>query len=236
MANINPHERLIFALDVPTQKEALALVDRLGAAVSFYKIGLELAMSGEYFAILAALKARGKKVFADLKFFDIPQTVGNAVKNLSRQGADFVTVHGDPQIIQAAVQNQGTMKVLAVTVLTSMADEDLRLMGYADNVANSVRRRALYSAEYRAAGVIASAHEASMIRSVTHDINPNFLIVTPGIRLEKTSDDQKRTLGMEEALSQGADYLVIGRPIRDAADPYETALTIQQRLADYFLP
>lgn len=220
-------QRLIFALDVPNSREALALVDQLGDAVIFYKIGLELCMSGDYFTLMTELKARGKKIFADMKFFDIPQTVGQAVANLARHGADFVTVHGDPAIVRSAVNNKGAMKILAVTVLTSMSDGDLLEMGYADNVALAVKRRAMYSQAEGADGVIASGHEASMIRATC---GKDFLIVTPGIRLEATSDDQKRTLNVEEALQAGADYLVMGRPIRDALNPVTTAMDIQNRI------
>jgi orotidine-5'-phosphate decarboxylase len=218
----------------PLPREALTLVEALGESVSFYKIGLELCMSGEYFVVLQALKKRGKKVFADMKFFDIPQTVGSAVKNLAKQGADFVTIHGDPAIIRAAAAHKGKMKVLAVTVLTSMDDDDLSAMGYADNIEQAVRRRALASALHGADGVIASGLEAKMIRELTNESDPQFLIVTPGIRLAPTEDDQKRTQTLEEAFFAGADYLVIGRPIRQSADPRATALHIQSRINAYW--
>ena len=228
---IPPHERLIFALDLPTANDALAMVDHLGDAVTFYKIGLELCMSGAYFDVLTALKARNKKVFADIKFFDIPQTVGSAVKNLAKQGADCCTVHGDPAIVRAAAAHKGAMKIWAVTVLTSMTDQDLAQMGYADDVAGTVCRRARYSQQHGANGVIASGHEAGMIREIC---DANFDIVTPGIRLEKADDDQKRTLSIESAFSAGADYLVIGRPIRNANNPRSAAKSMQKRIAACF--
>lgn len=231
MNTIPPAERLIFALDVPNAEAALALVDRLGAAVQFYKVGLELCMSGDYFSLIAALKARGKKVFADMKFFDIPHTVAQAVANLAKHGADFVTVHGDPAIVRAAAVHKGNMKVLAVTVLTSMSDEDLASMGYVDNVAAAVQRRATYSQREGADGVIASGHEAAMLRETC---GKSFLIVTPGIRLQTTADDQKRTLNVEQAFAAGADHIVVGRPIRDALDPKAAAAEIQARIHTLF--
>jgi orotidine-5'-phosphate decarboxylase len=224
-------DRLIVALDVPDATQARALVQRLGDTVSFYKIGLELAASGQYFELLQWLLGRGKKVFADLKFYDVPATVGAAVRQMSRTGASFLTVHGDRAIMQAAAREKGaSLKILAVTVLTSLDRDDLREMGIQSAPEELVVQRAQQAVACGCDGVIASGLEAARLRAT---LGAGPLIVTPGIRLAegRVVDDQKRIVTPEEAMRFGADYIVVGRPIRDAADPAAAARRIQAALA-----
>ena len=226
-------ERLIVALDVPTAAEARALVERLGGAVRFYKIGLELFTSGGYFELLEWLVARGNKVFADLKLYDIPETVRRATANLSASGATFLTVHGHRSIMQAAAREKGPMKILAVTVLTSFDASDLAEMGAAGDVTSLVLSRARLAAEAGCDGVIASGLEAPRIKA---ELGGRLLVVTPGIRPagEKPKDDQKRTVDVAQAFASGADYIVVGRPVRDAPDPRAAAESIQATIASLF--
>lgn len=228
--NINLRERLIFALDLPTINQAIALVDRLGDSVQFYKIGLELLMSGDYFVLLHKLKSLNKKVFADLKFYDIPQTVSSAVKNLSRFDVDFCTVHADNLVVRAACEQKGKMKILAVTVLTSHSSEDIALTGCANDVATTVIKRAKLSLDFGADGVISSGLEA---RNLRENLGNDFLIVSPGIR-DQVDIEQKRSVVVEDAFRFGADYIVVGRPIRDAKDPVASAINIQKRIGAVF--
>jgi orotidine-5'-phosphate decarboxylase len=228
--DIEPGDRLIFALDCSSTKEALELVEKLGDKVSFYKLGLELFMAGGYYELLDDLVERGKKVFVDLKFFDVPETVGAAIRQLRDRGATFATVHGNDGILAAAVREKGeSLQILAVTVLTSLDQHDLTDLGFQCNVEDLVVSRARRAAALGCDGVIASGREAAKIREV---VGNNFLIVTPGIRpvenrFEVPDDDQKRTVGVEEAFTEGADYIVMGRPIKDAPDPYQAACDIQ---------
>jgi orotidine-5'-phosphate decarboxylase len=226
-------ERLIVALDVPTAAEARALVERLGGAVRFYKIGLELFTSGGYFELLEWLVARGNRVFADLKLYDIPETVRRATANLSASGATFLTVHGHRSIMQAAAREKGSMKILAVTVLTSFDASDLAEMGTAGDVTSLVLSRARLAAEAGCDGVIASGLEAPRIKA---ELGGRLLVVTPGIRPagEKPKDDQKRTVDVAQAFAGGADYIVVGRPVRDAPDPRAAAESIQATIASLF--
>jgi len=225
-------ERLIVALDVPTAKEARALVDRLGDSVRFYKIGLELATAEGYFELAAWLAARGHKVFADLKLYDIPQTVSRAVANLRGRGAAFLTVHGQRSVMEAAAREKGAMKLLAVTVLTSFDQRDLAEMGSTMSVDELVLARARGAAECGCDGVICSGLEA---RALKREFKDRLLLVTPGIRpAAGRSDDQKRTLDVAQAFANGADYIVVGRPIRDAADPRAAAQAIQATIASVF--
>jgi orotidine-5'-phosphate decarboxylase len=219
-------ERLIVALDVPTAAEARALVGRLGDAVRFYKIGLELFTSGGYFELLEWLVGRGNRVFADLKLYDIPETVRRATANLSASGATFLTVHGHRSILQAAAREKGDMKILAVTVLTSFDQSDLAEMGAGGDVAQLVQSRARHAAEAGCDGVIASGLEAPRIKA---EFGRRLLVVTPGIRPAEArpKDDQKRTVDVAQAFANGADYIVVGRPVRDAADPRAAAEAIQ---------
>jgi orotidine-5'-phosphate decarboxylase len=234
MTNAVPaRDRLIVALDVPTAAEARALVERLGNAVRFYKIGLELFTSGGYFELLEWLVARGNKVFADLKLYDIPETVRRATANLSASGAAFLTVHGHRSIMQAAAREKGSMKILAVTVLTSFDASDLAEMGATGDVASLVLSRARHAAEAGCDGVIASGLEAPKIKA---ELGARLLVVTPGIRPaeNRPKDDQKRTVDVAQAFANGADYIVVGRPVRDALDPRAAAESIQATIASLF--
>ena len=226
-------ERLIVALDVPSAAEARALVERLDDSVRFYKIGLELFTSGGYFELLQWLTARGNKVFADLKLYDIPETVRRAVANLRATGATFLTVHGHRSVMEAAAQEKGRMQILAVTVLTSFDARDLAEMGTGAEVGQLVLSRARGAAESGCDGVIASGLEAPAIKSA---FGERLLIVTPGIRPAsgKPADDQKRTVDVAQAFGNGADYIVVGRPVRDAPDPQAAAEAIQATIASIF--
>ncbi|HTP61223.1 MAG TPA: orotidine-5'-phosphate decarboxylase [Burkholderiales bacterium] len=225
-------ERLIAALDVATAAEARALVEKLGTAVSYYKIGLELSTSGSYYELLDWLVKRGSRVFCDLKLFDIPETVRRAVANLRGRGVGFLTVHGDRAIMEAAAREKGDVKILAVTVLTSMGMADLAAMGYAGSMEDLVISRARGAAESGCDGVIASGLEASGIKSKFGD---RLLVVTPGIRpAGGDMGDQKRVVDVAQAFRNGADYIVVGRPIRDAKDPAAAAESIQATIASVF--
>ncbi|MGE5639371.1 MAG: orotidine-5'-phosphate decarboxylase [Clostridia bacterium] len=224
-------ERLIVALDVPTAQDARALAEALGDAVRFYKVGLELFSAEGYFDLIRWLTARGSKVFADLKLFDIPETVRRATANVARSGAAFLTVHAHRSVLQAAAAEKGAMKLLGVTVLTSFDDSDLAEMGATKTVAELVLDRARIAAQSGADGVICSPLEAARIRD---ELGARLLRVTPGIRPRATADDQKRTMGPEEAFRAGADYIVVGRPIRDAKDPRAAALDIQAQIGRVF--
>ncbi len=229
--NIPVRERLIFALDVPTHEDALAMIDRLGDSVWFYKIGLELFMAGGYFELLAELQNRDKRVFVDLKFFDVPQTVGSAVRRLNGRGATFCTVHGNENILAAACEAKQDVKVLAVTVLTSLDEGDLHDLGFQCNPGELVLSRARRALAVGCDGVISSGLEAAGLRE---ELGSRFLVVTPGIRPVANVDDQKRVVNVEQAFRNGADYIVVGRPIKNAPDPREAAQGIQQTIARVF--
>ena len=219
--NIRSKDRLIFAMDVPTCGRAKQLAEELGDAVTFYKIGLELMMSGEYFELLDWMLARDKKVFCDLKFFDIPATVGSAVRSLKDRGATFVTVHGNRSIMEAAAENKGdTLKVLGVTVLTSLDRGDLDDLGFKCDVRDLVLSRAKQCLESGCDGVISSGLEV--------------LVVSPGIRPvdNKPVGDQKRVVTVETAFQNGCDYIVVGRPIRDAESPRAAAEAMQASIEE----
>lgn len=224
-------DRLIFAMDVPDCDRARALADDLGDAVTFYKIGLELMMSGGYFELLDWLLARDKKVFCDLKFFDIPATVGSAVRVLKNRGASFLTVHGNQSIMEAAAENKGdTLKVLGVTVLTSLDRGDLDDLGFDCDVGDLVLSRARRALEAGCDGVISSGLEVPQLRE---HVDAKLLVVTPGIRPvdNKPEGDQKRVVTVEKAFANGADHIVIGRPIRDAESPRAAAEAVQATIA-----
>jgi orotidine-5'-phosphate decarboxylase len=227
-------ERLIFALDVPDLAGAKKLVARLADTVHFYKIGLELATSPHYFELLRWLIDQDKKVFADLKLYDIPATVGAAVRQLSRSGASFLTVHGDRAIMAAAGAEKGErLKILAVTVLTSIAPQDLLDMGVTLSVEELALLRARAAVASGCDGVITSGLEAARLRQA---LGAGPLIVTPGIRPADAArnDDQRRVVTPTLAFRAGADYIVVGRPIRDAADPYQAAAAIQAEIGAVF--
>jgi len=232
---IPPAERLIFALDVPSVATAQELVNRLGDAVRFYKLGLELFMAGGYFELIHWLRERDKQVFVDLKFFDVPETVRSAVRQLTRHDATFTTVHGNDSMLEAAAAaaREGTnrLKVLAVTVLTSLDQGDLRDLGFDCDLKTLVLSRARRALALGCHGVISSGLEAPELRE---ELGEQFLIITPGIRPVENVDDQKRTVAVERAFLNGADYIVVGRPIRNAADPRVAAEQIQQRIATLF--
>lgn len=224
-------ERLIVALDVPDASSAKSLVNELGGSVEFYKIGLELAGSGEYFDLLAWLLENDKRVFADLKFYDVPATVSSAVRQISRWGASFLTIHGDRAIMEAAASEKGAnLELLAVTVLTSLDQSDLAQMGITIDVKELVLMRAEQALQAGCDGVISSGLEAAAIRE---RVGPELLIVSPGIRpADSTSvDDQKRIVTPARAFENGADYIVVGRPIRNAASPREMAESMQAEIA-----
>jgi len=229
--SIPVRERLIFALDVASSPDARALVERLGDSVAFYKLGLEFFMAGGYFEFLGWLHERGKKVFVDLKFFDVPNTVASAVRALRMQPASFATVHGNDEILKAAVAEKGDLKILAVTALTSLDNADLHSLGFAVDVPELVLSRARRALEIGCDGVVSSGLEAERIRNT---LGEKLLIVVPGIRPVANVDDQKRTVDVEDAFRLGADYIVVGRPIRAAAHPAEAAETIQRRIAAVF--
>lgn len=230
---IPPHERLIMALDVPSTDAAKALVETLGDAVGFYKIGLELCMAGDYFGLVHWLRGRGKKVFADLKFFDVPETVSRAVKALSQHGVDFATVHGNDAIMEAAAQAKGEVKILAVTVLTSLDRGDLDDLGFTCEVQPLVLSRARRALALGCDGVISSGLEVPALRQ---EVDDKLLVVSPGIRPveNRPSDDQKRVVTVEQAFLNGADYIVVGRPIRDADDPKAAAERAQAQIRGVF--
>ncbi len=226
-------ERLIVALDTASVDAAKALVMQLGDSVCFYKLGLELFMAGGYWEFVDWLAARGKKVFVDLKFFDVPATVGAAVRQLRGRNVAFVTVHGNQAILEAAAANKGDVQVLGVTVLTSLDAGDMADLGFDCEVRALVVSRARRALEAGCDGVISSGLEAPELRD---ELGARLMVVVPGIRPveNKPADDQKRTVDVEEAFRRGADHIVVGRPIRAADDPKAAAGAIQQRIAALF--
>lgn len=230
---IPARERLIFALDVPDIDRARMLISQLGDSVIFYKLGLEFFLSGNYFQLAAELRDQGKKIFADLKLFDIPATVASAVRQLARHQVDFCTVHGNDSMLKAAADAKGNSKILAVTALTSLDQGDLDDLGFKCDAATLVLSRARRALELGCDGVVSSGLEVTALRqSVDHAL----ITVCPGIRPvfndEQTAvNDQQRVMTPADAITSGADYLVIGRPIRDAGDPRAAAEAIQQQIA-----
>jgi len=232
-AEIAARDRLIFAMDVPNADAARRLTDTLGDSVSFYKLGLELFMAGDTFELLDWLVGRGKRVFVDLKFFDVPATVAGAVRNLRNRGVTFATVHGNQSIMEAAVAAAGDVGILAVTVLTSLDRGDLDDLGFQCDVGALVLSRARRALAAGCAGVVSSGLEAKLLRA---GVDERLIVVTPGIRPvdNRPTDDQKRVMSVPEAFVNGADYIVVGRPIRDAADPRAAAEQIQTTIAGLF--
>lgn len=231
---IADNERLIFALDVADVATARRLIDTLGDSVTFYKLGLEFFLSGHYFELADELRAAGKKIFADLKFFDVPATVAAAVAQLARRGVDFMTVHGNDAMLRAAAEAKGDSAILAVTALTSLDRRDLDDLGFQCDAGELVLSRARRALALGCDGVVSSGLEvAALRRSVDHAL----ITVCPGIRpLDNDravgGDDQKRTLSAAAAITAGADYLVVGRPIRQAPDPRAAALALQAEIRE----
>ncbi|MBT8421882.1 MAG: orotidine-5'-phosphate decarboxylase [Gammaproteobacteria bacterium] len=223
-------DRLIFALDVPDTDSARALVEQLGDAVTFYKLGLELCMSGGYFELLDWMVAKDKKIFVDLKFFDVPATVASAVRNLNGRGVTYATIHGNQSIMEAAGEAKGDVKILAVTALTSLDRGDLDDLGFDCDVRELVLSRARRSLEAGCDGVISSGLEVAALREAVDD---KLIVITPGIRPveNRPADDQKRVVTVEDAFRNGADHIVVGRPIRNADDPRAAAQAIQNSIA-----
>lgn len=228
---MTPRDALIVALDVENVEAARALVEKLDDSVVFYKVGLELAFAGGL-DFADGLKDAGKRVFLDLKLHDIGATVERATRQIARRGVDFLTVHGYEQTMRAAREGAGksALCILAVTVLTSYDDADLRKAGYAQDVAATVASRATLAREVGIAGLILSPMELSAIRPL---VGPKMLLVTPGVRPHGgASNDQKRVASPVEAIEAGADHLVVGRPITRAADPRKAAEEIVAEIAE----
>lgn len=235
---IPPEHRLIVALDVPDADAARALVTRIGDAAGFYKIGMELCMAPGFFELIEWLRAQDKQVFVDLKFFDIPETVARAVTRLSQHGVQLCTVHGNQAIMQAAAKAKSNgLKVLAVTALTSLDRGDLDDLGFQCDVAELVLSRARRALQAGCDGVVSSGLEVERLRA---EAPAELIVVTPGIRpvdndvdpsLNGGTGDQKRVMTPARAIAAGATYLVVGRPIRDAADPRAAASAIQREIA-----
>jgi orotidine-5'-phosphate decarboxylase len=224
-ATVPARDRLIFALDVPDRATAVAWMDRLGDAVSFYKIGLELLSGGDYFAVLDELAKRGKRIFADLKFHDVPATVAGAVRGLAQRPITFATVHCDSRaMLEAAAAVKGALRLLAVTVLTSNDADDLAALGVSGQPAEVVIQRARVAQAAGIDGVVCSGADLPRLRAA---LGRDLLTVCPGIRpAGPKTDDQKRTVDVPTAFAQGADYIVVGRPIRNAPDPRQAAAAI----------
>lgn len=225
MSKIAARDRLILALDVPSSAEADRLLDHVDDQIGFVKIGLELYTAAGPQMVERVID-RGKRVFLDLKFLDIEETVRRATARVAAMGVDLLTVHANRKALAAAVQGRGTssLKLLAVTVLTNFDSQDLRDMGIQHSVQELVSARALLASEVGCDGVVASGEEAGVLRP---KVGPRFLIVTPGVRpAGKGVDDHARVTTPTQTIAAGADYLVIGRPIRDAVDPAAAAAAI----------
>jgi orotidine-5'-phosphate decarboxylase len=228
--SIDARDRLIVALDVPSVKDAEAMVTRLGNSVSFYKFGYQLAFAGGI-PFAAGLIAAGKQVFLDLKLHDIGNTVTKGVESVAQMGATFLTVHAYPQTMKAAVEGTrgSKLKILAVTVLTSYDEADLQAAGYKLGVSELVARRAEQARDIGINGLVCSPEEAANLRSI---VGSNLSLVTPGIRpAGSAAGDQKRIMTPAKAIAAGADYLVVGRPIVEAADPKAAAEAIVAEIA-----
>jgi len=229
-AHIVPRERLIVALDLPGVEQAEAMVAKLGDSVTFYKIGYQLGYAGGL-ALVRKLTDQGKKVFLDLKLHDIGNTVARGVESIARLGATFLTVHAYPQTMKAAVEARAgtSLQILAVTVLTSYDDGDLHAAGYRLSVPDLVEARAQQAQVLGIDGIVCSPEEAAALRKV---VGHQMRLVTPGIRpAGAATGDQKRIMTPARAIAAGADYLVVGRPIVEAADPKAAAEAIHAEIA-----
>ena len=220
-------------MDVPDAGAAQALAAALGDSVWFYKLGLELFMDDGYFQLVESLVSDGKSVFVDLKFFDVPATVGRAVRRLNGRGVACCTVHGNDAMLEAACANRGEVKILAVTALTSLDRGDLNDLGFDCDPAALVLSRARRALEIGCDGVISSGLEVPALRE---HLDGRLVVVTPGIRPveNRPADDQKRTVDVRQAFMNGADHIVVGRPIRNAPDPRTAAEAIQRTIAEIF--
>lgn len=228
-ATIAPRDRLIVALDLPSVAAAEAMIDKLGDSVTFYKIGYQLAYAGGL-PLVQKLADSGKKVFADLKMHDIGNTVSRGVESVSKLGATFLTVHAYPQTMKAAVEARGSnLKILAVTVLTSYDDGDLHAAGYRLSVSDLVEARAQQAQVLGVDGIVCSPEEAVRVHKI---VGHQMSLVTPGVRpAGSATGDQKRIMTPGRAIAAGADYLVVGRPIVEAADPKAVAEAIQVEIS-----
>jgi orotidine-5'-phosphate decarboxylase len=231
MKKIPLDERIIFALDFADPVLAGEWVRKLDSRVRFFKVGLQLFLAGGW-PVVDDILARGNKVMLDLKFFDIPETVHLAVEQISNRGVSFATIHGNRPIIEAAVAARADMKILAVTVLTSFDESDMKELGMTGSVRDLVLVRAGKALDLGCDGVVSSALEAEPLRN---KLGKNFLVVTPGIRpglnRDVEKDDQKRVATARQAIINGADHVVIGRPISTADDPLGTVLSLQEEIA-----
>ena len=227
--HVETRDRLIVALDLSSVEAAEALIARLGDSVTFYKIGYQLAYAGGL-SLVPKLAERGKKVFADLKMHDIGNTVAKGVESVAKLGATFLTVHAYPQTMKAAVEARGSsLKILAVTVLTSYDDDDLHAAGFRFGVSDLVEARALQAQTLGIDGLVCSGEEAATVRGI---IGAQMALVTPGIRPAGSAvGDQKRIMTPGRAIAAGADYLVVGRPVVEAADPQAAAEAIVSEIA-----
>jgi len=231
MKNIRLEDRLIFALDVPEVTDAKEIVRELDDSVNFYKIGMEMLMTGQYFVLLDWLIKKDKKVFVDLKFFDVPETVGRTISRLSEYGATFATIHGNQALMEKAAENKENLKILAVTALTSLDRGDLDDLGFACDVKELVISRAKRAFEAGCDGIVSSGLEVPYIREHVDD---KLIAVTPGIRPVANNDDQKRVVDVATAFKSGSDYIVVGRPIKNAENRYEAARNIQNIIKKTF--
>ena len=231
MKDINVEDRLIFALDVPEVEEAKDIVSELDESVNFYKIGMELLMTGKYFELLNWLVDNDKKVFVDLKFFDVPETVGRTIARLSDYGATFATVHGNQALMEKAAQNKKNLKILAVTALTSLDRGDLDDLGFDCNIQDLVISRAKRAFEAGCDGVVSSGLEVPFLREY---VDNKLIAVTPGIRPVANDDDQKRVVDVATAFKNGSDYIVVGRPIKNADNRFKAASDIQKIIRSVF--
>ena len=231
MKDIRIEDRLIFALDVPEVSEAKKIVTELDNSVNFYKIGMELLMTGQYFDLLDWLIAKDKKVFVDLKFFDVPETVGRTIARLSDYGATFATVHGNQALMEKAAENKNNLKILAVTALTSLDRGDLDDLGFDCNIKDLVISRAKRAFDAGCDGIVSSGLEVPYIREY---VDNKLIAVTPGIRPVANDDDQKRVVDVATAFRSGSDYIVVGRPIKNADNRYNAASNIQKIIRSVF--
>lgn len=229
-------DKLIVALDVESLDQAKKLVDILDDQVNFYKIGLELMMSRDYFHLIDFLHQKNKKIFADLKLYDIGNTVGRAVANLAKMPIDLLTIHiANRDIMKRACENKGNLKIIGVTVLTNLDNKDIIEMGFDKSLSiqDLVIKKTALALECGLDGVVSSALEANNLRK---NFGDNFLIVTPGIRLNQEDklikDDQKRVATVNQAINDGSSYLVVGRPIIESQNPYEVAKFFQQQIVN----